>query len=154
LDQVTEVNQSLMFEGTYELTVDQKTIWNFIIDPARIGKCLPDLKSLEVESENESIAIIRVGVGPIRTDFKFRIETVEKQPNSHLRLKSAGTGSGSSINLDVVIDLRERLGGCTLFYKSDVKVGGIMAGLGQRLMKDTADKTIAGIFECIRKQVA
>lgn len=142
-----------MFEGTYELTVHQKTLWNFIIDPAGIGKCLPDLKSLEVENENESTAIIRVGVGPIRADFKFRIEIVEKQASSHIRLKSTGTGSGSSINLDVAIDLMERPGGCTLSYKSDVKVGGIIAGLGQRLMKDTADKTIASIFECITKQV-
>jgi carbon monoxide dehydrogenase subunit G len=144
----------LMFEGTFELTAHQRTLWDFITDPARIGKCLPDLKSLEVENENKSTAIIRVGVGPIRTDFKFRIEIVEKQPTSHVRLKATGTGSGSSINLDVVIDLRERPRGCTLYYKSDLKVGGIMAGLGQRLMKDTADKTIAGIFECIRKQAA
>ena len=144
----------MMFEGSYELTVPQKTIWDFIIDPARIGKCLPDVKSLEVESESKSIAVIRVGVGPIRTDFKFRIEIVEKQPISHVRLKATGAGSGSRIDLDTVIDLGESAGGCTLSYRSDVKVGGLMAGLGQRLMKDTADKTISGIFECIRQQTA
>jgi hypothetical protein len=143
-----------MFEGTCELTVPQRTVWDFIINPARIGKCLPDVKSLEVENENQSIAVIRVGVGPIRTDFKFNIEIVEKQPTNHVRLKARGSGSGSSLDLDTVIDLRESSGGCTLSYRSDVKVGGVMAGLGQRLMKDTADRTIAGIFECIRKQVA
>ena len=143
-----------MFEGSYELVATQRTLWDFIIDPGKIGKCLPDVKSLEVENENKSIAVIRVGVGPIRTDFKFRIEIVEKQPTSHVRLKAAGAGSGSRIDLDTIIDLRESSGGCSLSYKSDVKVGGVMAGLGQRLMKDTAEKTISGIFECIRKQTA
>jgi len=28
-----------------------------------------------------------------------------------------------------------------------------MAGLGQRVMMDTAGKTVAGIFDCIKKQV-
>jgi len=142
----------LMFEGTCLLAVSQRTVWDFIIDPARIGKCLPNVKSLEAESESKSIAVIRVGVGPIRSDFKFRIDIVEKQPTSHVRLKARGTGSGSSLDLDTVIDLREEPGGCALSYRSDVRVGGILAGLGQRLMKDTADKTIAGIFECIRNQ--
>ena len=143
----------MLVEGSYDLTVPANIVWNFIIDPAKIGKCLPDVKNLEVESETKSNAIIRVGVGPIRSDFKFRIEIVEKQPTRHVRLKAAGMGSGSSVNVDAVIDLDDHAGGCTLSYKSDVKVGGIMAGLGQRLMKDTAERIITDIFECIREQV-
>ena len=132
----------------------QKNVWDFITDPVKIGKCLPDVKSLEVESEDRSTAVIRVGVGPIRSDFKFRIEITEKQPMKHVRLKTKGMGSGSSVDLDTIIDLKEQADGCILSYKSDVRVGGIMAGLGQRLMRDTADKTIAAIFECVKKQVA
>jgi hypothetical protein len=144
----------LLIEGSYDLTVPGDRIWDFITDSARIGKCLPDVKSLEVENENKSKAIIRVGVGPIRSDFKFRIEIVEKQPTRHVRLKATGAGSGSNVNVDAVIDLKDHTGGCTLSYKADVKVGGIMAGLGQRLMKDTAEKIITNIFECIREHVS
>jgi hypothetical protein len=143
----------MILEGKYELKTSRENLWEFIIDPAKIGKCLPDLKSLEVESEDKFVAVTRVGVGPIRADFKFRIEIVGKEPPSRVRLKAVGSGSGRSINLDIAIEIKEISSGSELSYKSDVKVAGMMTGLGQRLIKDTADKTVAGVFECVKKQV-
>ena len=143
---------SLIFEGKFEVKAPRPKVWEFIIDPSRIGRCLPDLKSLEVESEDRFVALVRVGVGPIKADFKFKIEIVEKTPINGARLKAAGSGSGSSIILDTVIELTEIPEGTRLSYRSDVKVGGIMAGLGQRVIKDTADKTVSAVFECVRNQ--
>jgi carbon monoxide dehydrogenase subunit G len=143
----------MIIEGTYEFTAPREKLWEFITNPTTMGRCLPDLKSLDVENENKFTAIIRVGVGPIRADFKFRIEIVDKQPISHVRLKAVGSGSGGSINLETAIELREIPGGSAIAYKSDVKVGGMMAGLGQRMMKATADKTVAGVFECVKMQL-
>jgi carbon monoxide dehydrogenase subunit G len=143
----------MILEGTYEFTTSREKLWEFIINPAHIGKCLPDLRSLEVESEDKFVALVRVGVGPIRTDFKFRIEISGKEPLSHMRLRAVGSGSGSSIILNTEIGLREILGGCELFYRSDVKVGGIMASLGQRMIRGTADKMVTTLFECIKKQI-
>jgi carbon monoxide dehydrogenase subunit G len=143
----------MIIEGSREFTAPRERLWEFIVNPAAIGRCLPDLKSLDIETENKSSAVIRVGVGPIRSDFKFKIEIVEKQPISRVRLKAVGNGSGGSINLDTEIELRETTSGSAISYKSDVKVGGMMAGLGQRLIDDTAEKTMAAVFECIKKQV-
>ena len=143
----------LILEGKYVLTAPREKVWDFIIDPSKIGNCLPDLKSLEVESENKFIALIRVGLGPIRTDLKFRIEIVGKEPPSRVRLKAIGSGSGNSVNLDLGIELRDILGGSELTYKSDVKIAGMMAGLGQRLIGDATEKTVASVFECIKKQL-
>jgi carbon monoxide dehydrogenase subunit G len=144
----------MILEGTYEFMTPREKLWEFIIDPAKIGKCLPDLKTLQVESPDKFMAVIRVGVGSIRSDFKFRIELLGKEPVSHVRLKAVGSGSGSNITLDTTIDLKEIPDGSQLAYRSDVKVAGIMASLGQRLIKETADKTISGIFECIKNQAS
>lgn len=81
---------SLIFEGKFEVKAPRPKVWEFIIDPSRIGRCLPDLKSLEVESEDRFVALVRVGVGPIKADFKFKIEIVEKTPINGARLKAAG----------------------------------------------------------------
>jgi carbon monoxide dehydrogenase subunit G len=142
----------MILEGTYEFMTPREKLWEFIIDPAKISKCLPDLKNLHIESADKFVAIIRVGVGPIRTDFKFRIEIVGKEPLNHVMLRAVGSGSGSSITLDTAIDLKQIPDGSQLFYRSDVKVAGMMASLGQRVIKETADKTISGIFECIKNQ--
>lgn len=143
----------LIFEGRFEVKAPRSKVWEFIIDPTRISKCLPDLKNLEVESDDRFVALVRVGVGPIRADFKFKIEILEKKPINRARLKATGSGSGSNIILDTAIELTEIHGGTQLSYRSDVKVGGVMASLGQRVIKDTADKTISAVFECVRNQV-
>jgi hypothetical protein len=147
------VLKEMMLEGSYEMKAPPERIWHFIIDPNKISKCLPDLKSLEIESEDKFLAVTRVGVGPIRADLKFRIEITGKDPPSRVKLKADGSGSGSRVNLDISMELRQVAGGAQLAYKADVKVGGMMAGLGQRVMMDTAGKTVAGIFDCIKKQV-
>ena len=108
---------------------------------------------MQVEGEDRFVAVVRVGVGLIRTDFRLRIETVEKTPISSVKLKAVGAGSGSSVVIDTVIELKEIPDGTELFYSSDVKIGGMMVGLGQRVFKDAAEKTVAGIFECIKQQV-
>jgi hypothetical protein len=143
----------MIFEGSYEVKAPPERVWDFIIDPNRISKCLPDLKSLEVESEDKFVAVTRVGVGPIRADFKFRIEITGKEPPSRVKLKADGSGSGSRVNLDISIEIRQLGGGAQLVYRSDVKVGGMMAGVGQRVITDTARKTVASIFDCIKGQV-
>jgi carbon monoxide dehydrogenase subunit G len=143
----------MIFEGKYELRSSRERLWEFLNDPTKISRCLPDLKALEVESEDKFNAVIHVGVGFIRTDFKFKIEILERNPVTHLRLKAVGGGSGSSITIDLGIELNEFSGGSELFYRSDIKVGGIVASLGQRVINDTAGKTLAEVFECIRRQV-
>jgi carbon monoxide dehydrogenase subunit G len=143
----------MIFQRKYALKASRENVWMFITDPAKISKCLPELKSLEVEDEDRFVAVVRVGVGLIKTDFKLRIETVEKTPISSVKLKAVGAGSGSSVVIDTVIELKEIHDGTELFYSSDVKIGGIVVGLGQRVFKDAAEKTVAGIFECIKQQV-
>ena len=143
----------MILEGSYELNATPDTVWEFIIDPARISKCFPDLKTVAIENESKFTAVVRAGVGPIRTDFKFRIEITGKEPPRRVQLKAAGYASGSTINLDVAVEINQVPGGSQLVYKSDVKVGGMMAGLGQRVITDAASKTVASVFSCVKKQV-
>ena len=141
------------FEGSYELKVPREAVWDFIIDPNKIGKCLPDMKNLEVEGEDKFTAVIRVGIGFIKGDFKFRLAIAEKNPPSHARLTGRGAGSGSSIDMDTAIELAEVPGGTKLTYKADVKVGGVMAGLGQRMMAGATEKTVNDVFDCVKRQL-
>jgi carbon monoxide dehydrogenase subunit G len=143
----------MIFEGRYELNAPKEKIWKFITDPAKISKCLPGLKSLEVEGEDRFAAAVRLGVGPIKTDFKLRIEITRIDLFGKARLKAVGAGSGSNIIIDTTIELNENPAGSELLYSANANVAGAIASLGQRVIKDTAEKTVAKIFECVKSQV-
>ncbi len=143
----------MIFEGTYEIKAPREKVWDFLIDPHKIGKCLSDLKSLEVQDEDRFTAVMKVGIGFIKGDFKFRLSITEKNPLSNARLKGTGTGSGSTIDFDTLIDLSEIPVGTRVNYKADVKVGGAMASLAQRMIGGATDKTISQVFECLKTQL-
>ncbi len=143
----------MILQGMYEFGTSRQRLWDFLTDSARMAKCMPDVKSFKVDSEDKFTAVVRVGAGFIRSDFKFNAEIAEKEPINHLRFKGAGSGSGSNIDLDMSIELRDAPSGSQLSYSADVKVRGVIAGLGQRMMKDSADKILDGVFTCIKQQV-
>ena len=141
------------FVGNYELKAPPQTVFDFVTDPSKIGKCFPDLKSLEMEGENKFVALVRVGLGFIKGDFKFRVAFVEKDPPSKARLKGTGTGTGSTIDFDAIIELAEFVGGTKLNYRADVKIGGAMAGFAQRVLSGAAQKTITDVFDRARREL-
>ena len=135
------------------MNAPREKVWDFVIDPNKIGKCLPDLKSLEVEGDNKFVAVARVGIGFMKGDFKFQLAIVEQNPPSHARLKGTGTGVGSSVNMDTWVDLAEADGGTKLTYKADVQIGGTLASVGQRVIGGTVEKTISEVFRCVKKKL-
>jgi carbon monoxide dehydrogenase subunit G len=144
----------MISEGVYDIKISKETLWNFITDPTKLSECVPDLKSLEMESENKFNAVIRVGVGFIKSDFKFRLEIAEEKSTDRVRLVATGAGSGSSVTIDTVIMLAEIPEGARLSYKANIQLGGIMASLGQGVVQDAADKIVSNIFNCIRNQLS
>lgn len=142
----------MIFEGTYEIKAPTDKVWDYVSNPRRIANCLPDLKSLDEEGPDRFVAVVRIGVGFIKGDFRFRFSILDKKPPSHARLKATGTGSGSTVDVDTLIDLREVPAGTRLAYKADVKVSGPIAGFGQRIMEPTVKKNVDQMFDRVKKE--
>ena len=138
------------FGGTYEISAPPELIFDFITDPNRIGKCLPDLKSLETEGEDNFRAIVRIGVGFMRGDFDFQISIIEKMRPHRVRLKGIGSGSGSEAKIDTEIELTSTANGTNLVYKAKVELTGLFAGLAQGILLGMVEKTVNQLFDCVK----
>jgi len=143
----------LNFDGAYQINAPREKVWEFIIDPNKIGKCLPDLKTLEVGPDNTFTAVARVGIGFMKGDFKFHLAILDQTPPSHARLKGTGSGAGSSVNMNASIDLAEADGGTKLTYRAEAQIGGTLASVGQRVIGGTVEKTITQVFDCVKMQL-
>jgi len=143
----------MIFEGSYQVKAAREKVWDFIIDPNKMGKCFPDLKNLQVQDENKFTAIVRVGLGFMKGDFKFQITALDQKPPTHARLKGTGVGVGSNVAMDTSIDLGQVEGGTMLTYKANVQIGGTLASVGQRVIGSTVEKTIAEVFACVGRQL-
>ncbi len=143
----------MKFEGSYTINAPRQKVWEFLIDPNAIAKCLPDLQRLDIEGPDKFSALVKVGVGFIKGDFKMRLQITEKQPPSHATMTITGSGASSSVDVLTTIDLADKGPATELKWTADVKVGGLMAGLGQRMMGSATEKTVSDMFECVKKQL-
>jgi len=141
----------LHFEGTFNVKAAPEKVYSMILDPNQISQCMPDLQKLDVKSPDDFTAVVKAGVSFIKGDFTLHFLTVEKTPNSHAKLTGHGTGIGSTVDMEIYIDLAKSAdGGTSMKWSADAKIGGRIASVGQRLLQGQAEKIIKGLFDCLQ----
>ena len=139
------------FEGTFNVKAPKEKVFSILMDPNQISKCMPDLQKLEVKSPEDFTATIKAGVSFIRGDFVLRFQTVEKTPSTHAKLVGHGTGIGSTVDMDINMDLSDTTeGGTSMKWGAEARIGGRLASVGQRLLTGQAEKIIQQLFDCLK----
>jgi uncharacterized protein len=141
----------LHFEGTFNVKAQKEKVFSIVMDPKQVSKCMPDLQKLEVKSPEDYTATIKAGVSFIKGDFVLRFLTVEKTAPTHAKLTAHGTGIGSTVDVEMIIDLSDSTeGGTSMKWTADARIGGRIASVGQRLINGQAEKIIQQLFDCLK----
>jgi carbon monoxide dehydrogenase subunit G len=144
----------MKFEGTFNVKASPDKVFNFLLDPNAIAKCLPDVQNIDVQGPDKFRARVKAGVGFIKGTFDFQFTILDKQPPSHAKLAGHGTGTGSAIDLDTIFDLKPSSeGGTEMKWVTDAKVSGLIAGVGSRLIDSAASKVITQLFDSLKKEL-
>ncbi len=141
----------VQFSGTEAIRTSKEQVRQFILDPNRVGHCLPDLQELQVADETHATAIVKIGVGPVRGRFKLDVELVPNGDSTTIKVKGSGMGSGLAMSSEV--RLEEAGEGTNLHWKADANVSGPLASGGGRLLEGQAKKVIEQMFATIRSRL-
>src|SRR5579872_1902165 len=109
------------FEGTFNVKASKDQVWKIMLDPNEISKCMPDLQKLDVKSPDDFTAVVKAGVSFIRGDFTLHFTVVEKNEPTHAKLNGHGTGIGSTVDMEMWMDLSDQDGGTSMKWKADAK---------------------------------
>src|SRR2546428_12732679 len=120
-----------------------KDVFDVLIDPKQISKCMPAPQKLDVKSKEEFTAVVRAGVSFIKGDFTLNFRLVESDPPTHAKLVARGSGIGSAVDLETIIDLSDSGDGGTLMkWQGGAEGGGRDASAWERLLGSQAEKNI------------
>jgi hypothetical protein len=148
------VKERLHFEGVFDVKAPKEKVFEILMEPKETSQCMPDLQKLEIRSPDDFVAIVRAGVGFIKGDFRLHFSMVEKNTPTHAKLTARGTGIGSTVDMEAVMDLSDTQDhGTSMKWTADAKVGGRVASLGQRLLDGQAEKIIRQLFGCLQKKL-
>jgi uncharacterized protein len=141
----------LHFEGVFTVASPREKVFAMVTDPDQMARCMPDLRKLEVKSNDEFVAVVGTGISLVRGDISLHFRTVEKSPSARAKMVAHGTGLGSAIDVEMVTELTDVEGGRTAMrWTADANVSGKLASLGQGLIKSQAERIIRELFDCLR----
>ena len=142
------------FEGEFIIDAPREEVWGYISNPQSALDYVPNIRKLNVLSENKFTSTVGVGVGSIRGNFDLEFEVVENIPPIHTKLKAKGSGLKSIVDFETAIDLSATPDGKTnTKWLADANGGGLIAGVGQRLLRMVAEKTVSELFDRLRSKL-
>jgi len=135
----------MKIEGTHQLSAPRDRVYQLLVDPAVLQRCIPGCERLELTAENTYSATIRAGVGAIKGVFTGTVRLEEMRPPDHYRIVVEGKGAPGFLKGAGNLDLEAADDGTLIKYTGDLQLGGTIASVGQRMIQGTA-KMMAGQF--------
>ena len=145
---------TLQYTGEEKIPVGLDTVWAFVTDPGKVGRCFPELVDVTVQDSTHFEAVVKVGVGPVRGKFKLKVELLPAPSKRRLDMKMSGGGFGSAMDLTAGADLVDAGDGTTLLkWSGQAEARGPIAAVGGRVLDAQAQKLIAQAFGNVRQQL-
>jgi carbon monoxide dehydrogenase subunit G len=139
--------------STLEAPVDK--VWEAMLDPAVLARCLPGCESLSVIGEDHDAKSVTAGVAAIKGTYAGEVSLSDKVTPSSLTMRASGAGAPGTIEADVKVRLAPSAGGGTeLSYDADASVGGAIGGVGQRMLAGVTKKMASQFFTALDRDIA
>lgn len=145
---------NLQYTGEEKIPASVATVWAFVTDPEKVGRCFPDVAEVTVQDPTHVDAVVNVGVGPVRGKFRVKVELIPDPSRHHIDMKMSGGGFGSAVDLTAGADVVDAGDGTTLLKWSGQAIPrGPIAAVGGRVLDAEAKKVIAKAFGNVRQQL-
>ena len=134
--------------GTSTLTADRATVWAALNDPAVLVATIPGCRRLEAIGTDAYAMTVAAGVGSIKGVYDGEVRLSDQQEPGSFRMRAQGSGSAGTIGAEVAVTLAEAPGGGTsLTYDADAVVGGMIGGVGQRMLSGVSKRMADEFFK-------
>ncbi|MFC8501992.1 carbon monoxide dehydrogenase subunit G [Pedococcus sp. NPDC057267] len=145
----------MRISGTAELKADPQQVFDAFHDPAVLARCLPGCESLTEIGPHRYAMTVTAGVAAVKGTYDGTVALHDPNPPEGFTLKASGAGSPGTVDADVVVRLAAADGGGTaLAYDADATVGGMLGGVGQRMLTGVTRKMAGQFFTAVDDDIA
>jgi len=136
-------------EGSYTFQGQPQQVWDLLLNPESLRTCIPGVESLTETAPDHWDAVLKVGVAAIRGTYKGKVAIVEKDaPNSYV-LQVEGSGGPGFVKGAAKVSLSPGAEGTAVVVDGEGQVGGMLAGVGQRMLPGVSKMLMNQFFECL-----
>jgi len=136
--------------GSSVLHASRDRVWQAINDPAVLAGVIPGCDQFLELDDGYFRMTVTLGVASIKGSYSGEVRLFDKVEPSSLTMRATGAGGPGTIDTTVAVTLEEAGDGTTrLDYDADAVVGGMVGGVGQRVLTSVAKKTAGKFFSSI-----
>jgi uncharacterized protein len=141
--------------GSAVLNAPVEQVWAAFNDPAVLARTLPGCQELREVGPDAYTMTITAGVASIKGTYEGDVALTQQNPPGSFVLKAAGAGAPGTVSADVAVNLADSpSGGTNLTYDADAVVGGVIGGVGQRMLTGVAKKMAGQFFQAVDADIA
>lgn len=139
--------------GTHTVQAPRQRVYDALQDPAVLARTLPGCQQLEVTDDDTYRATITAGVASVKGTYTGSVVLLDRTEPESYRMRASGAGAPGTISADASIRLEDDGEGTVVHYDADAIVGGMIGGVGQRMLQGVARRTAGEFFDNIEREL-
>lgn len=142
----------MKISGSAQLAAPPEKVWDALLSPEVLLRTIPGCERLEATGENSYTLAVTAGVASIKGTYKGDVHLEDLDPHSSLTMRVNAAGSAGTIGVTVLVRFEPGEDGTTnLSYDADAVVGGMIGGVGQRMLTSVSKRLAAEFFGSVNK---
>jgi uncharacterized protein len=144
----------MQLTGTHIVNAGSSRIWDMLMDTGTLAKLVPGISSLEKTGDNAFKSILNIKIGPVSGSFTGNLSmdniTVQKGFTLKIQQNSKIGNANAVIKIDLLPVNEDQT---EVSFNGDVKLSGLLATMGQRVIGSVADTVSKQFFTNLEKEL-
>lgn len=144
----------MKISGQNTIAAPVQEVWDALLDPRVLVATIPGCEQLEATDENAYAMTVSAGVAAIRGTYSGSCTLSDLRPLEGLTMHLRGAGAPGTIDATVQVAFACQDGRSELSYDADAVVGGMIGGVGQRMLSSVSRRMAAEFFGNVERVLA
>lgn len=144
----------MKLNGTNRVQAPVQQTWDALLDPEVLVRALPGCERLVAVGENAYDMTVTAGVASIKGTYDGHCELTELDEPRSLVMSLQGAGAPGTIGATVRVGFTDDDGATTVAWDADAVVGGMVGGVGQRMLGSVAKRMAGEFFANVERAIA
>ena len=136
----------MKISGQQTIPFPVETVWDALLDPQVLVATIPGCERLGATGEHSYRMTVSAGVGAIRGTYDGTCDLSDLRPHESLVMRLKGAGAPGTIDAAVDVRFEETGDGTRVSYDADASVGGMVGGVGQRMLTSVSQRMAQEFF--------
>ena len=145
----------MLLTGKHVVNAGPTRVWQMLMDTDTLARIVPGISKLEKNGDNSYISTISMKLGPVSSSFTGNLQMEIIQQEKGFTLKVQQNSKIGNANAAIKIDLTPVVENQTeVSFEGDVKLSGMLASMGQRVLGGVANTLSKQFFTNMDKELA